>query len=297
VHAASARNEHDQLADEEAPEPADCNAAGHRPQQVHTGPAHEERAGVAQPQQPEPEEHERERGAVVHPGFCGQPEAHVVAIVETLDLHVGCEHGVGRREDRAEKDRGAQWQSEHEDADRHDAGDRPEHRQRRQAHCDAPHRIGEGQAELQPEREQGDQHRDLEDPLQQLAVLDGLENEQAEPGRSEREADRQIQQARAQGQRSTTEPSRPMRISSRPTMMNQRVSTRRSVVRRGRRRTKQATCGSACASARAACPFGSRRRAGRRRQRRARSEERRREARLTLAWSPLLDYDGPRVQI
>ena len=55
-------------------------------------------------------------GAVVQPGLAGEREAQPVAVVGVGQLHVGGEHRIGRREDRAEQHRGAERQAEQQDA-------------------------------------------------------------------------------------------------------------------------------------------------------------------------------------
>ena len=116
----AAQVEHE-LADRGAEDRADADADGHRPDHVDRDPAPAEAAELVQAEQAEAEHHERKGGAVVEAGLAGEGEAQAVAVARLGDLHVGGEHRVGRRQDAAEQDRGAERQAEGEHADTGDA--------------------------------------------------------------------------------------------------------------------------------------------------------------------------------
>ena len=139
----AAQVEHE-LADRGAEDGADADAGGHRPEHVDREPAPAEAADVVQPEQAEAEQHERKGGAVVEAGLAGEGEAEPVAVARLGDLHVGGEHRVGRREDAAEQDRGAERQAEREHADAGDQRHRHQHRQDRQAQRQQPAAVAAG---------------------------------------------------------------------------------------------------------------------------------------------------------
>jgi hypothetical protein len=112
--------------------------ASRGPQHVHQHPAQAEFAQVVQAQQAQAEDDEGKGAAVVHARFAGQVEAQLVAVAGVAGLHIGGQHRVGGRQDRAQQDSRAQRQTQHEVGEERHQPHRDAHRQCRQQDRRAP---------------------------------------------------------------------------------------------------------------------------------------------------------------
>ena len=156
----------DDPGDELAQQRADRQAADDGPDQVHRHPAPAGGAELVEPEQAQPQHDEREGGAVVQARLAGEGEPQAIPVRRVRHLDVGGEHRVGRRQDRAEEDRGPPRQAEPHHAGDRDQADRHRHRAGGEAHRQFPECVAQADAELQAGREERDDHRDLGEPLQ-----------------------------------------------------------------------------------------------------------------------------------
>ena len=133
---------------------------------------------------------ERERQPVVEPGLAGQGEAHLVVLVDLLDLalegrplhlHVRGEHRVGRRQGGAEQHGGRGGHPERTPREQGDAADGQRHRDAEQPPGRRPRapRLAAAPAqrpvEGQAHAHQRDEHGDLGDVLDDRAGRDRVE--------------------------------------------------------------------------------------------------------------------------
>jgi hypothetical protein len=151
-----------------------------------------------QAEQAEAEHHEGEGGAVVEAGLAGQAEAHGLGVTCALDLDVGGEHGVRRREHGAEQHGGAEREAEQGDADDGDRGDRQDHGDEGEAERRAPPAVAQRHAQLEAGGEQRDDHGDLAEPLERHGVGDRVEVDHAGGVRPEQRTGAEVQHRRAE---------------------------------------------------------------------------------------------------
>jgi hypothetical protein len=117
-----------------------------------------------------------------------------------LHLHVGGEHGVGRREHSAEQDCRAERQPQAVDARERDERDRHDHRDRGEPHGQPPAPVRERAAQLQPGGEERDEYRHFRQALQQRRPRERVEVDQPQPGGAEADAHAEVEQRRRQRQ-------------------------------------------------------------------------------------------------
>ena len=115
------------------------------------------------------------------------------------DLHVRGEDRVGWRDDRAEEDRRAPGPAEPEDRHRGHQRDRDGHRDECEAEGGAKERIERTQAELQADREKGDDDGDLRGMVQPVRRPRGIDARYREPPRTDPRPDQQIEHGWCKG--------------------------------------------------------------------------------------------------
>jgi hypothetical protein len=99
----------------------------------------------------------------------------LVLLAGRADADVAGENGVGRRQRRAERERRPQRQPHHRVAEQRDRRDRQRHGDQQEARDRAPGLTLERPLDLQPRREERDDHRQLGEVLQQRRVLLGVD--------------------------------------------------------------------------------------------------------------------------
>jgi hypothetical protein len=176
-------------ADTRSARPADRQAGGQGPHDVgEHGAAKARGAGIQRERQQDPGRGE----AVVHPALGGEAEAHRVALGDAPDLHVGGEHGVGRRNDRREQERARPAEVEKPPPRERGRADGDRHFRAGETQRHAPRRIAERHTEPQPHAEERQHDADLRDRLDQRQMPVDVEVKESETAASERVAEREV---------------------------------------------------------------------------------------------------------
>ncbi len=192
--------EEDEVADGGAEEGADRQSAQGGPDDIDREPAPAETAEVVVTEEPEPEHDEGEGGAVVESGLAGETEAEAVAILRIGDLDVRGEHGIGRGEDGAEEDGGAEREVENHGAGNGDQTDRDRHRDGREAERETPERVAPLDPQFQPGGKEGDDDCDFGQSLDRNGVEHNVDVEQTGSARTDGKTDAEIDQRGRQRQ-------------------------------------------------------------------------------------------------
>ena len=174
--------------------------AGDRPHDVERDPSHPAFAELMEPQQPEAEHDQRECASVVEAGLARQREPQLVAIGRVLDLDVGGQDGIGRREDCAENHGSSDGQPEQGGSHEGDETHGDEHRHRGEANRSAPAAVPDRVTQLEPGREQRHDDGELGDELDQAGVGDGVEADEPQPDGPDDGADPKVDDRCRDGQ-------------------------------------------------------------------------------------------------
>ena len=116
-------------------------------------------------QQQQAENHERERDAVVEPGFSGKTKAYAVDIPCVVDLHQSGQHRVGRCQHRPDQQRRPPRQLQAPVQQHADPGDGHDHHRARQPERNPPTLVAQRQTQLQPADKQRKQYRHFREVL------------------------------------------------------------------------------------------------------------------------------------
>jgi hypothetical protein len=116
------------------------------------------------------------------------------------------QHWIGRRQYCPEQDGGGQIQTQQQSSCERHSGDSRQHDRSAQPPGGHPGRISEWQAELQSADEEGDDHRDLGQPLEPADLLPEIDAEPVEPQRPDGQPECQVD--RRGGDREVAEPGR-----------------------------------------------------------------------------------------
>jgi hypothetical protein len=169
---------------------ADRDAGGDRVEHVRERPL-DEPAVVCVRGREEPEDDEREREAVVQPRLGGDREVRLplVLLAGRPDAHVAREHGVGRGERGAEHDGRRPREAHRGRAEHGDGDDRQRHHQAEQARDGRPARPRQVAVELQPGREERQDHGELGQALDDGGVVDRVDPVEVEQADGDRGRD------------------------------------------------------------------------------------------------------------